>query len=104
MIWNGFFGTGAGPFSFYNSLFFFGFTIIEANATGIIPWFALSLSSLIIFARNGIIDYRNGIVLFVGMAVGGYLGAHTAIKKGDLWIKRLFILVVIISSIKLLFF
>lgn len=103
-IFSGFLGIGSGATSFYNSLFNFGFTFIEANATGIIPWFLLSLISLIIFNQNGIVDYRNGIFLFIGMVIGGYFGAHVALKKGELWIKRLFVLVVIISSIRLLFF
>lgn len=104
MIFAGFFGGGAGTLVFYTLMLFFGFTVIEASATGIVPWLPLSLLSLSIFALNGIVDYRNGIVLFVGMAVGGHLGASTAIKKGNRWIKNLFGIVVIISGIKLLFF
>jgi len=104
MIFGGFFGGGAGTLVFYTLMIFFGFTIIEANATDIIPWFLLSLSSLIIFAINGIVDYGLGIALFLGMLAGGYLGACTAIKKGNQWVKILFIIVVIISGVKLLFF
>lgn len=102
-FYDGLFGTGAGPLSLYNSLFFFGFTMLEANATNLIPWLLLSLSSLAIFMLHGIVDYRNGVFLLVGMALGGYLGAHTALKIGNLWLRRLFVAVVIISGVKLLF-
>lgn len=104
MVFNGFLGMGAGGISYYNSLFFFGFTFIQANATNIIPWFLLSVFSLVIFTNHGIVDYSKGVFLVVGMIIGGYLGAHTALKKGNLWIKRLFVIVVIASSIRLLFF
>lgn len=104
MIFAGFFGQGVGPLVFYTSAYFLGFTMIEVLATGVIPWLILSVASLVIFAMNGIIEYKVGLVLFVGMAIGGYAGAHTAIKKGDLWVKRLFIIFVIVSAIKLLFF
>lgn len=104
MIFGGFFGQGTGPLIFYALTYFLGLTMIEVLATGVIPWFVLSLSSLVIFALNGIVDYKVGIVLLVGMAIGGYVGAHVALKKGDVWIKRLFVLFVIASSIKLLFF
>lgn len=103
-IFNGFLGVGSGGISYYNSLFFFGFTLIEANATNVIPWFLLSVFSLIIYTRGGIVDYRIGMILLIGMIIGGYIGAHVALKKGELWIKRLFSFVVIISAIKLLFF
>jgi uncharacterized membrane protein YfcA len=38
------------------------------------------------------------------MTLGGYLGAHFAVKKGDLWVRSLFTLVVLASALKLLFF
>jgi uncharacterized membrane protein YfcA len=98
-----FFG-GAGTLISYTLMFFFGLTIIEATATKIIPWFFLSISSLIIFALKGIVDYKIGAVLLIGMSLGGYIGAHMALKKGDAWVKRLFFFFVIISVIKLLFF
>ena len=44
------------------------------------------------------------IPLFLGMITGSYIGAHTAIKNGDRWVKIIFILVVLVSSIKILFF
>lgn len=102
-IFNGFLGVGSGGISYYNSLFFFGFTFIEANATNVIPWFLLSVFSLAIYTHGGIVDYKTGIILLLGMTIGGYLGAHIALRKGDIWVKRLFLLVVIASSIRLLF-
>lgn len=102
-IFSGFFG-GVGPIIFYILIITFGFTIIEANATQTIPILVLFISSLTIFALNGIIDYKVGAVLLVGMTIGGYIGAHIALKKGDKWVKDLFALLVVILSIKLLFF
>lgn len=104
MVFGGFFGQGTGPLIFYTLTYFLGFTMLEVLGTGIIPWFVLSVSSLIIFAFNGIVDYKNGIILLLGMAIGGYIGAHVALKKGELWVKQLFILFVAISAVKLLFF
>ena len=102
-IFSGFFG-GVGPIIFYILMITFGFTIIEANATQTLPILVLFISSLMIFALNGIIDYGVGAVLIIGMAIGGYIGAHIALKKGDKWVKGLFAILVIILSIKLLFF
>ena len=41
--------------------------------------------------------------LLAGSLVGGYLGAHWAIVKGNLWIKRAFEIVTMLVGLKLLF-
>src|SRR3989338_8721302 len=100
MVFGGFFGQGTGPFSTYVLIFLLGFTMLETGGTTIIPWFVLSLSSAIIFAFHGIIDYKLGIFLLVGMGIGSYLGAHIAIKKGDKWLKTIFAIFVVVSAAK----
>jgi uncharacterized membrane protein YfcA len=99
----GFFGGGTGALIFYILMSFFGITIIQVAATQIVPFIVLTVSSLALFAASGIIDYRMGVVLMAGTAVGGYLGAHIAVKSGDTWVRRLFALVVLASATRLLF-
>ncbi len=83
-------------------IYFFGLSIIKANATELFPYSVLSLTSVIIFSLNGLIDYNIGIPLLLGMLIGGYWGAHIAIKKGDHWVKVIFSIVIVISAIKIL--
>ena len=99
----GFFGGGTGTLIFYTLMLFFGVTIIQVAATQVVPFMVLTLSSLTLFAAGGIIDYRIGLVLMAGTAVGGYLGAHIAIRSGEVWVRRLFALVVLASGARLLF-
>jgi uncharacterized membrane protein YfcA len=103
-IFAAFYGGGTGILIAYTLMICFGLTVLESTATKIIPWFFLSISSLIIFANKGIINYKMGVVMMMGMAIGAYFGAHVALKKGNLWVKRLFIFFVIISVVKLFFF
>ena len=103
-ILTGFLGGGTGTLIFYILMIFFGLTIIESSATQLIPVFILNISSVAIFALHSIVDYRIGVVLLAGMATGGYLGAHLALKKGDVWVKRVFFLLLVFMGIKLLFF
>ena len=103
-IWGGFFAAGSGIFNRYAWTHFFGLTMVEVAATGKIPWLLTSLVVLVTFIRAGVVHYGYGITLFVGMLVGGYLGAHWAVKKGDVWVKRAFAVFVIISAMQLIFF
>ena len=97
----GFFGGGTGVLIFYILMSFFGVTIIQVAATQVLPFMVLTVSSMALFAASGIIDYRMGIVLMAGTAVGGYLGAHIAIQSGDIWVRRLFAVVVLVSATRL---
>ncbi|MDD2646856.1 MAG: sulfite exporter TauE/SafE family protein [Patescibacteria group bacterium] len=93
---------GLGGISMSIVILFFGLSIIKANATELFSYSAFSLSAVIIFIFNKIIDYRVGVVLFLGMLIGGYIGAHTAIKKGNKWVKAVFSIVVVASAVKIL--
>jgi uncharacterized membrane protein YfcA len=41
--------------------------------------------------------------LLAGSVIGGYLGSHVAIRKGNVWIKRSFEIVTILIGLKLIF-
>ena len=102
-IYDGFFGAAGGIFIMYLVIYTMGFNFIEASATGKIPWLLSATISTVIFAKHGIIDYYFGIILFISMLLGSYLGARMAIKEGNKFIKILLLIFVIISAIKLIF-
>jgi uncharacterized membrane protein YfcA len=103
-IYDGFFGAGAGIFAAYLLIMTLGLTYLEAHATDQIPWFFNTLISTAIFAFYGIINYSYGIALLCGMFVGGYLGTHTAIAKGNKFVKLAFSMLVAVSAVKMIFF
>jgi uncharacterized protein len=79
---------------------FFGMTFTEAVAnTKLINVFSSSAAS-VVFAYQGLIDYKIGIILAVTMFIGAYLGAHVVTKLNDLWLKRIFIATVLILAAK----
>ena len=43
------------------------------------------------------------LALLAGSLIGGYVGSHYAIKKGNRWIKRVFKIVTILIGLKLVF-
>lgn len=101
-IFAGLFGTGGGFFTVYILSYFYGMTVIEANANAKLISLGGAVSPILIFLHAGIINFNAGIPLMVGSAVGGYIGAHTAIKKGDAKVKMIFTIIVLISGTKLI--
>lgn len=83
-------------------IFFLGLPFLEASATELFSFTIFSIVSTVIFMINGIVDYGIGALLFLGMLVGGYVGAHTAIRKGSNWVKVFFAIMVLASVLKVL--
>lgn len=81
---------------------FFGMTFTESIAsTKLINVFSSTIAS-IVFAFQGLIDYKLGIILGVTMFVGAYFGAHYATKLNEVWLKRIFLAVVFLLALKLI--
>jgi uncharacterized membrane protein YfcA len=102
-IYGGFYGAMAGTFLLYILLFAFKQTFLEGTATLKLSSFMMTLMAAFVFAGKGAIDYPMAIAMFLGCAIGSYIGAHYSDRIGNIWIKRLFIIVVLIMVIKLLF-
>ncbi|HEX8398872.1 MAG TPA: sulfite exporter TauE/SafE family protein [Pyrinomonadaceae bacterium] len=82
---------------------FSGMTFTEAVAnTKLINVFS-SLIATVVFAYQGLIDYKLGIVLAVTMFVAAYIGARVVTKLDDLWLRRIFLASVLILALKILF-
>jgi uncharacterized membrane protein YfcA len=104
MIYGTMFGAGGGIFLISVLIYFFGMTVTEANATGTAMWLIGTTAALIAYISHGAVDFGIGIPLLAGALLGGYTGAHIALKKGTVWVKWFLVVVVTLSSIKLIFF
>ncbi len=103
-IYNGFFGGGVGTFYSYVLILIFGQTFIESAGTRKVLTLLSNFIATIVFLMAGIINYTYFIVLFSSTVIGSYVGSAYAIKKGEKWVRNLFIVVVLLMAIKLLFF
>src|SRR3989344_407309 len=101
MIYGAVFGGGTGIFLTYALVHFFGITIIQSNATGNVMWLVVTTIALISYVIAGAVNFSVGIPLLLGACLGGYLGAHTALKAGNEIVKWIFASMIILSSIKL---
>jgi len=96
------FGSGFGTLTGVVLMYFFGFTMLESNATKKIAGFVVSLIAVIVFASKGILDYTAGVGLFIGTIFGSYIGTHYAIMAGDKWLKLIFTVFAVVMSILIL--
>ena len=81
---------------------FFGMTFSESVAsTKLINVFSSAIAT-VIFMWQGLIDYKLGLILAITMFIGAYIGANVVTKLSDIWLKRIFIIVVLILAVKTL--
>jgi uncharacterized membrane protein YfcA len=55
----------------------------------------------VVFFAGGLVDLRVGVPLAAANLVGGWLGAHAALKGGDRFVRLLFLLTVAALAVKL---
>lgn len=96
------FGSGLGVLTNIVYMHFFGMTAIEANATKRIPGPAKELVVIPTFIIAGVVSYGHGFAIMAGSLVGGFLGAHIAVKRGNKFVKIALSVVVVILALKLL--
>ena len=101
-IYGGFYGAMAATFLLYVLLFIFKRTFLESTATLKPSSFMMTTTAAAVFASKGAINYPVAGAMFLGCAIGSYFGAHYSDRIGNVWIKRVFILIVLIMAIKLL--
>ncbi len=103
-IYGGFFGAGISTMFTFVFVSFFGMSFIKSAGITRFVVSTLSIIAALIFLINVKIDFLFGIVLAISFVAGAKIGVRLALKAGNIWIRRLFIFLVVVSSIRLLFF
>jgi len=101
-FWAAFFGGGWAIFGTFALMHFFGQTFTQSAANRKLFGMTSSLVAILVYTTSGIINWAFGFTLFAGMAIGSYAGTSYGLRKGDRWIRGLFIVIVLASAIKLL--
>lgn len=97
-------GAGGSTVILLVMMYFFGYEIVRGYATNTPADLLSSIIPAIVYSFYGFVELWPAVIIFAGMLIGGFIGAHTAIEKGNRWVKNLFTLVIIASIIKILFF
>jgi uncharacterized membrane protein YfcA len=91
--YDGFLGPGTGSFFVILLVGVLGYGFLEASAKAKIANLVTNLSAIAVFAASGSILWVLGLMMGAANLVGGLLGARTAISRGNVFIRRVFLLV-----------
>lgn len=93
-FYDGIFGPGTGAFLVVLFVAVLGYSFIQASAKTRIVNVATNLGALLVFVPQGAPMWRLGLLMGGCNVAGGWLGAHTAIRRGRGFVRVVFLLVV----------
>ncbi|HSQ75294.1 MAG TPA: TSUP family transporter, partial [Bacteroidota bacterium] len=79
-----------------------GFTLTRATGYTKVMNFTSNIVSLLVFAIGGNVLWAPGAVMAVGQIIGARLGSGMVVKRGVRFIRPVFIVMVILTTLKLL--
>jgi uncharacterized protein len=91
--YDGFLGPGTGSFFVILLVIVLGYGFLEASATAKIANLITNLSAIVVFGLSGSVLWTLGLMMGAANLLGGYLGAMTAISRGNVFVRRVFLIV-----------
>lgn len=79
------------------------YSLVKSNAIKVFVALIYSLAAVAVFAYNDSISWKHGFILAIGNASGGWLMSRWSVNKGDGFIKKVLIIMVLAMAIKLWF-
>ena len=80
------------------------FTLVKSNAIKVFVTLIFTISSIAVFIINDKVNWKYGLLLAIGSALGGWITSRWSVAKGDTLVKKIMIVMVVIMAIKLWFF
>ncbi len=100
-VYGGFLQAGVGFFYLALLVGLQGLDLVRANLIKIFLILMYSILALALFLAEGKVALVPGLALAAGNALGGWVGAHLAVRKGESWIKVVLAVAVIVSAAQL---
>ena len=102
-FYDGFFGPGAGSVMMFVLVRLFGHDFLSAAATTKVLNLSTNFGALVLFTVTGNVLYAIALPMAAFNVVGGFLGAHLAVRRGSRFIRIVFLVVVAALIGKVLF-
>lgn len=100
-FYDGFIGPGAGSFLLFLFVRFFHFDFLRATACAKVVNFGTNLAALSFLLPKGMVIYEIAIPMGIAGVLGALLGTRLAIRGGNHWIRRLFLVLAVSLLCKL---
>jgi uncharacterized membrane protein YfcA len=100
-IYGGFIQVGVGFIIIATLTMITRFNLVVTNSHKVFIAGFYTIFAIIVFAFNGKVCWTIGLCLAAGMGLGGWIGSHLAVTKGERWIRLMLTICVMAMVIKL---
>ncbi|HEY1138080.1 MAG TPA: sulfite exporter TauE/SafE family protein [Xanthomonadaceae bacterium] len=94
-FYNGLIGPGTGTIMVFAFVSFLGLDFLKSSAVSKTTNVAADLSSWTVLAMGGFVLWTLAIPLIIGNVIGSYIGSHLAIKRGQGFVRAVFLVIVL---------
>lgn len=102
-LWDGLLGPGTGSFFIILMVAVLGLGFLEASAKAKIANLTTNIAAISVFGAHGEILWALGLTMAAANLTGGFIGARTALRHGNAFVRRVFLIVVAALIVKLAF-
>ena len=100
-VYGGFIQAGVG-FLFIGTLVTVaGMDLVTTNSHKVFIVGVYTLFSIAVFALGGRVNWGLGLILAVGNGLGGWIGSHVAVSKGEKWVRAVLVVAVLAMAVRL---
>ena len=99
--YDGILGPGTGSFFVIALVSILGYGFLEASAKAKIANLATNLAAIVVFGLHGSVLWSLGLLMGAANLLGGLLGARMAIRGGNTFVRRVFLIVLAALILKL---
>lgn len=77
------------------------FNMAKTNSAKVFSVLIYTIGAVLVFALNDMINWVYGLTLAVGNITGAWIGSRWSVDRGDVWVKRILIIMVMAFAVKL---
>ncbi|MGO1973823.1 MAG: TSUP family transporter [Propionibacteriaceae bacterium] len=100
-MYDGILGPGTGTFFVILMVGLLGYGFLEASAKAKIANLTTNIAAIAVFGAGGSLLWKLGLLMGAANLLGALIGARTAIRRGNAFIRKVFLVVVSLLAIKL---
>lgn len=99
-VWDGFIGPGTGSFFMIALVAVMGLEFLAATALAKVANLTTNVAALLVFGLSGNILWGLALTMGVANLCGGLLGARTALRRGNRFVRTVFLVVICVLGAK----